>query len=167
MIKKMLLPLFFLILLSSCKSAKTDFKFDKITYHTSACFGFCPVVHLEVNSDKTVRLHAEKIYSKSGGGVDQSRIGYFTGIVADTTYDKLINELRTIGLDTLKFGGPDCCDGATKTIIINYNGKRKYLHAMFPPDSAFPLIAILNDIYSTGKFTRSASEFQLERDSIR
>ena len=165
MIKRAFTSLILLVLIS-CKSAKTDFKFDKITYHTSACFGFCPVVHLEVNADKSIRLHAEKIYSKIGGGTDISRIGYFTGIVADSTFNKLINELRTIGLDTLKFDGPDCCDGATKTIIAHYNGKRKYFRAMFPPDRAFPLIAILNDIYSASKLTRTPEEFELERDSI-
>lgn len=166
MIKKLLLLSLFSILLSSCKSAKNDLQFDKIIYHTSACFGFCPVVHLEVNANKTVRLHAEKMYSKAGG-VAESRIGYFNGTVNDTTYNKLIKELRLIGLDTLKFDGPDCCDGATKTIIVYYNGKRKYLRAMFPPDHAFSLISVLNDIYSTGKFTRSEAEFKLERDSVR
>ncbi|HMI06068.1 MAG TPA: hypothetical protein VK528_00875, partial [Flavobacterium sp.] len=62
--------------------------------------------------------------------------------------------------------GPDCCDGPVKTIIIYYNGKRKYLHAMFPPDHALPLIATLNGIYSTSKFVKSAQPFEIERDSI-
>lgn len=154
-----------LLLLCSCKPAQETFQFEKIVYHTSACFGRCPVVHLEVTNDKKTRLHGEAVYAKNSGAVDLSRTGYFTGTVTDTSYNKMIAALRKIGLDTVKFGGPDCCDGATKTIIVYYNGKRKYLKAMFPPDHAFPLIAALNDIYSTGKFEK-APEFELERDSI-
>jgi hypothetical protein len=165
--KKTILPLLLLILVCGCKSAQIDFRFEKIIYHTSACFGFCPVVHLEVTADRQALLHAEKMYVKTGSGIDLSRTGYFKGTVSDSSYNKLITELRNIGLDTLKFNGPDCCDGATKTIIVYYNGKRKYLKAMFPPNHALPLIAALNDLYSTGKFERAAAEFELERDSIR
>ena len=164
--KKITTSFLFLTLLFSCKPKQDYFQFEKIVYHTSACFGRCPVVHLEITKDKTARLHGEAVYSKTGGTIDASRTGYFTGVVADTAFHKLMTELRKIGLDTVKFGGPNCCDGATKTIIVYYNGKRKYLRAMFPPDHAFPMLSALNDIYSTGRFEKAEETFELEYDSI-
>jgi len=163
--KKILLLSLVVCMVLSCKSTH-DFKFEKLTYHTSACFGRCPTYHMEISADKKIRLHSETAFHKRDASPDASAVGYFTGTVNDTTFNKLLLQLRTVGLDTVKFGGPDCCDGPVKTIIIYYNGKRKYLHAMFPPDHALPLIATLNGIYSTSKFVKSAQPFEIERDSI-
>lgn len=165
---KKILPILFIILLASCKSAKEtgNFKFEKITYHTSACFGFCPSYHMEVRSDKTVLLKGDSIRGKRVPNNDNTRVGNFTGTVSDALFDKMIKDLREIGLDTVKFGGPKCCDGATKTIIVYYNGKRRYLQAMFPPDHAHALIATMSDIYSTGKFKPTTEKLEIEFDSI-
>lgn len=38
--------------------------FEKIVFHTTHCFGHCPVYHLEVLRDGRTRLHKERIYKK-------------------------------------------------------------------------------------------------------
>lgn len=164
--KKILVLLFTIVVLVSCKSAQDGFRFEKIMYHSGPCFGACPSYHLQVNSDKTVLLVGDSLYNKRMGNRDMSKVGYFSGKVADSSYNKLINELRTVGLDTLKFKGPNCCDAPMKTIIVYYNGKRKYLHAMFPPDHAHQLIAVLNDIYSKTSFEPTKQHFSIEKDSV-
>ncbi|MFT3795474.1 DUF6438 domain-containing protein [Flavobacterium sp.] len=155
--------------LFSCKSAKDQFQFEKIAFSSSMCFGFCPSYQMEINNDRSVRMHGDSVFGKrfENANIDRSKTGYFTGTVADTTYNKLLKELRTIGLDTVKFGGPDCCDGSIKTIVVYYNGKRKFLKAMFPPEHAHALIATLQDIYSTTPFVPTTQKFEIERDSIR
>lgn len=153
--------------LISCKSAQDGFNFEKIMYHSGPCFGSCPSYHLEIRNDKTLLLIGDSLYNKRmGSNRDMTKVGYFTGKVADSNYVKLMQELRTIGLDTLKFKGPNCCDAPMKTVIVYYNGKRKYLHAMFPPDHAHRLISLLNDIYSKSRFEPTQQRFEIENDSV-
>lgn len=160
--------LLFIILLASCKPAQeTDaFKFEKIMFHTSACFGTCPSYHMEVRNDRTVLLKGDSLRFKRMPNIDNSRAGNFTGTVNETLYNKMVKDLREIGLDTVKFGGPDCCDGAMKTIIVYYNGKRKYLRAMFPPSHANELIGTMHKIYAEGDFKPTTQEIKVEFDSI-
>lgn len=165
---KKLILLLLIALLVSCKSAQNNgFKFEKIAFHSSMCFGFCPSYHMEVRSDKTVLLQGDSIRMKRMANVDNSKVGYFTGKVDDALYEKMIRELQTIGLDTVKFNGPMCCDGSVKTLIVYYNGKRKYLRAMFPPDYAHDLMSTMSDIYSKSQFTPTDQKFVIEFDSIR
>jgi hypothetical protein len=63
----------------------------------------------------------------------------------------LITLLQICDIDKLKFDGPDCCDLPIRTIIVYYNGKRKYLRAMFPPERAENLINYLYNICEYSK----------------
>jgi hypothetical protein len=158
--------LLIVLTLFSCKPAHDGFGFEKIMYHSGPCFGVCPSYHMEIRNDQSVRLKGDSIYNKRMGNRDYSRAGYFTGKVADSSYRKLIAELRKIGLDTLDFGQQNCCDAPMKTIIVYYNGKRRYLRAMFPPDHAHGLVSALNDIYSKNKFEPTQQRFEIEYDSV-
>lgn len=150
--------------LNQCNQG-SKLKLEKIIFHTSECFGVCPTYHLEVDGDKSLKLYAERVYKKDKGfsmETDTARTGYFTGSVQDTTFQKLMNELETIGLDSLEFDGRSCCDGSLKTIIVYYNGKRKFLRSMFPPDKADQLIAILYEISETSPLQRTGEKFEIE-----
>ncbi len=152
-------------LLFSCKSAD-GFRFEKLVYHASPCFGVCPHYHMEITSDKKVRLHNEMITNKRMGSVDNTKAGYFKGEATQANYDKLVQQLRSIGLDTLQFKGPMCCDASLQTVIVYYNGKRKYLKTMFPPEHTHALLASIRDIYQQQNFVRTNETFVLESDSI-
>ena len=41
-----------ILLLSGCYRKGKPIKFEKIIFHTSMCFGDCPIYHLEVDSNK-------------------------------------------------------------------------------------------------------------------
>ena len=139
--------------------------FEKIIFHTTGCFGFCPTYHLEVKNTKDFKFFAEKVYKTDTGRPftdDSVKMGYFKGVVTDSLFSHLDQELKTIGLDTLDFDGPDCCDGSTTTLIVYYKGKRKELRAMFPPQEANKLISILKDICEKSTLIPSSEEFVIE-----
>lgn len=162
--KKLLLISIAILTLFSCIQTDNTFKLEKIIFHTSVCFGACPVYHLQVDKDKNIKLYAEKNFQKDTFNViDTARTGYFTGTVSDTSFNKLITQLQTIGLDTLEFDGATCCDGSLKTIIIYYDGKRKYLKSMFPPEKAKPLIATLYEICQTPNLRKTEEKFDIEQ----
>lgn len=158
--KYFLLPLI-LLMLWGCSARKL--KWNKVTFHTSGCFGTCPVYHLEVKSDHSYRLYKEVVYKKNFSyEQDDLKTGYFSGHLSDSTFKKLDRTLANVGLDSLEFDGETCCDGSLITIIADYNGKRKFMKSMFPPSNAEPLISCLYEICSTEKVTRSKSSFTIE-----
>ncbi|MEO6520303.1 MAG: DUF6438 domain-containing protein [Mucilaginibacter sp.] len=158
-------PIFLLLCsISGCKSEQ-KIKFERIIFHTSICFGTCPVYHLEVNDHKRVKLYAETVFKTDTDLYDEdhSKMGYFIGTVNNTTFTKLLNNIEQMGLDSIKFNNASCCDGSLITIIVYYNGKRKYLRSMFPPEKANKLISTLYEICGTN-LKRSGTQFNIESE---
>lgn len=166
---KILLILLLSLLFSNCGESykyKTEptSAFEKIIFHTSECFGTCPTYHLEIDSDKRVKLYAEKVYKDKIGRsyeIDSTKVGYFTGFAKDSIFLALNKETKSIGLENIEFDGVSCCDGSLKTIIVYYDGKKKILQSMFPPEEANNLIKILYEICDKSELERT-TKFTIE-----
>lgn len=140
-------------------------EFEKIIFHTSACFGDCPIYHLEIKNDKKVKLITEKSFRNSKLKINEpeTRIpNYMVGTVNDTTFNRLTTELNAVGLESLEFDGATCCDRPLITIIVYYNGKRKLLQSMFPPEKANRLIEILYEVSKSAGYQKSNEVFTIE-----
>ena len=144
-------------------SIDTAFTFEKIIFHTTGCEGTCPTYHLSVDKDKKIELYSEIVYKASGFNLDKAKIGYFKGSVSDTTFAKLLHELKNIGLDTLNFGDTKGYDGPIKTIIIYYNGKRKFFKAMFHSKNSNKLIQTLYEICRASDTKKVKRKFEIEK----
>lgn len=142
----------------------TSIKFEKIIFHTTECFGTCPVYHLQVDNSKQIKLNAQVVYKpRSGYQTDTASQGYFTGQLSDTTFEKLVKAIQTCNLRTLKMNNALCCDGSVSTIIVYFNGQRKYFKTMFPPTIANELIRTLYDICEEGSLTKTSDKFNIEK----
>ena len=138
-------------------------KFEKIVFHTTECFGRCNVYHLQVDSSRLVKLHRQLVYSQIiGVPTDTTIEGYFTGKVSDSAFKKLIKALQTCNLRTLKMNNTLCCDGSVSTIVVYFNGQRKYFKTMLPPTIANELISILYNICDDSGFIKTFDKFKLE-----
>ncbi|MEO5645645.1 MAG: DUF6438 domain-containing protein [Bacteroidia bacterium] len=145
------------------EATTTPAPFEKIIFHTSQCFGTCPVYQMEVDGNKNMKLYAEKIFNRGDGlETDSSKTGYFKGTANDSAFNKLVHEIQTIGIDTLDFGDAHCCDGSLITIIVYRNGKRKFMESMFPPERTGDLIAALYEICEKSKLTKTEEKFTIE-----
>jgi hypothetical protein len=147
-------------------SLDTAFTFEKIIFHTTGCEGNCPTYHLSVNKDKTIELHSEIVYKASGFNLDKAKIGYFKGSVSDTSFAKLLCELKNIGLDTLNFGDTKGYDAPIKTIIVYYNDKRKFFKAMFHSKNSNRLVETLYEICTSSDTKKVNKKFVIEKASI-
>jgi hypothetical protein len=137
--------------------------FDKIIFHTTECFGTCSVYHLEVDNSKKARLHAQVVYRpRSGYQTDSASQGYFEGQLGDTTFEKLIKAIQTCNIKTLKMNNELCCDGSISTIIVYFNGQRKYFKTMFPPVIANELIKVLYEICETESLKKTTEKLEIE-----
>jgi hypothetical protein len=168
--KNLFLHFLLLTLLFGCASKKSNTPattenppapFEKVIFHTGMCFGSCPVYHLEVDGNKNVKLQKEAIFSR-GMQVDSSKVGYFKGTADEESFNTLVHEIQTIGIDTVNFGNTHCCDGSLKTIIVYHDGKRRFMESMFPPQRTQNLIAALYAICEKSKLEKTDEKFVIE-----
>ncbi|MXV51334.1 hypothetical protein GS399_10170 [Pedobacter sp. HMF7647] len=140
----------------------STWKFEKITFHTTTCMGNCRIYHLQIDSTKAFKLRAP-LPSNSiplrRSIVSQDR---FTGSVSDSLYDKLIFALKTSNLRTLKMNEVLCCDAPELTIIVHFNGQRRYFKTMFPPLLADNLVRTLYSICENQKGMLTDEKFDFE-----
>jgi hypothetical protein len=156
--------IFFLFLATSlqCKP-QTDNKisFGKIIYHASRCNGSCPDFHLEIDSNRNVFVN--RTYYKSKEETDSNYTGQFEEVLSQPAYDSLRELLKEVNLDSLKFPDIDCCDDVVQTLIVYYNGKRKYLKSMQPPPNAMDFLVFLRNIADDKTLQKSTKNIELER----
>ncbi|MBD3583341.1 hypothetical protein [Flavobacterium selenitireducens] len=93
---------------------------------------------------------------------DSSRTGYFVGKLRPETFRKLSRQLYMADLDNITADDKLCCDGSVKTLIVYYNGKKKYIKSMFPPDELRDLLATLYGICEDENLLRTDKHFRLE-----
>lgn len=117
--------------------------FEKIIDHTTSCFGSCPIIDLEIRNDKSVYLEAQFYNEDSVFEKDSIKSGLFKGKLNDTIYAELIDILQTCNLRAMSFPERHGADAPVTTLIIYYNGQRKFLKSMFPPTIAEKLIEFL------------------------
>jgi hypothetical protein len=136
--------------------------FEKIVYHTTTCFGSCPEIDLEIDSNKRIYIHASYLMDSSSQ-INEKRSGRFEGELRDSLYNELILSIQTCNLKTLEFSMVDEYDAPVRTIIIYFNGQRKYFKSNFPPNIANDLIDYLSGIRDRAKLDRTAEERVLEK----
>ena len=143
-----------------------SFEFEKIIFHTSTCFGSCPVIHLEILKDGTFKLDGTYYQSRSYNSKDSIRSGNFTGKIKDEDLKELndlIVKSRITTFEDTKKESMFCCDGAVKTIILYHNGNRNYFKAMFEPTLVQELIGFLYQIDKKAELTRTDEKFEFEK----
>lgn len=136
---------------------------EKLIYHTTTCFGSCPVVDMEVDENKVIYLQGKFFGHNSRSRIDSLRSGTFMGVLPDSLYNELIFILQTSNLRTLTFPEVRGADAPESTLIIYYNGQRKYLKSMFPPTIARRLIHFLYSLSKNIVLERTAEKKQLEK----
>lgn len=170
---KVFIALIFTTIFFSCASQKNTINFEKVVYNSSRCFGDCPIIHLEVKKDKTLRLSKMKTLRMSKYSADDNSVKkiekeefkFYKGKVNDELYNQLLTELAKT--DTLILEGRNCCDAPMKTIIAYYNGKRKYIKTMFPPAQGENLFGIFRKISESENQVDTSEKFEFETEVVR
>ena len=155
------------VILFSCKSQSAgntkpadDFKLSKLVYHASRCNGSCPSIDLEIDSSKAVYVNRE--FYKTKSEMDSANSGRFKGTLTQEQDIKLMEVLKKSNLDSLEFAPVGITDVSETTIIIYYNGKRKYLKSARPPAAANDLITLLKLIAGDKGLQRTDEVKELE-----
>lgn len=160
--KKTFFYLFTFVTFISCSSKKEVYNFEKIIFHSSRCFGSCPVINLQVNKDQSILLSRilNSTMPKLIADTHKEETEYLKGTLDNRLYQQLISEL--VKTQDLNFDGQNCCDAPLKTLIIYQNGKRKVIETMFPPEKADSLISTLYQISRLENLTKVTEKFEIE-----
>lgn len=157
-------------LIKQIYAVDSTIQFESIKFHTTYCYGHCPIYHLEIDSSGNIKLHKEMVYNeikKRKYQIDSVAIGYYQGKLNNDTLEELIESIQTCNLKTLEFDGATCCDGSIATVIIYFNGKRKFLESMFPPRIANNLIKKLIEICEIKDLEKIDKKFKIEKEASR
>jgi len=151
-----------LLVFSSCTAQKIVPQ--KIVFASSRCYGTCPSYRIQINSDKTARMIIDDYFSKPADREteDTAKQGCYTGIINDSLFNSIINDMNKVGIDSLVSDDRLCCDAPVKTIIIYSGNKRQFFHTMFPKDKFVSLIKSLYDVYNLTKWEKTYSKFAIE-----
>lgn len=129
--------------------------FEKLIYHTTSCYGSCSTIDLEIDNNKNIFIHRE-IFN------DKINSGNFTGTLSEKSYNELIKILQTSNLRLWTFSQKEVHDAPATTLIIYYNGKRKYFKSTSPPAISQPLIDLLYNIGEKTTLIRTDKKRQIE-----
>lgn len=133
----------------------SSMSFEKLVYRTTSCYGNCSIINLELDKNKNIYIHRELLNDKINSG-------NFVGTLSEEDYNRVNNILKTSNLKTWSFPEKDGSDAPTTTLIIYYNGKRKYFKSMFPPTISRQLINLLYEIGEKTKLVCTDKEKQIE-----
>jgi hypothetical protein len=113
--------------------------FEKLIYHATRAWSG-PTISLEIDSNKSLYMH----YTNNTGGADSGMAsGNYSAVLDDASYKELIYNLQHCNLRTMRFGNIEGADSPVVTLIVYFNGKRKYLKSMFPPRISNDLLAFI------------------------
>jgi len=123
---KYLLSLFAAIVLLSCSTQKNQSKYSVIEYEAGACFGFCPIYKMTIQSDRTAVLEAEHFNFSKGTSKDEfskPREGTFKTTIQEADYNKLVALLDDLDVKALneKYGERNVTDLPTSFLRIKMN----------------------------------------------
>lgn len=162
---KTILYTLLLTVFAACKSgqqasnASDNFDLQKLTFHSSPCFGFCPDISMNVYDNRTVELSITKYKGKGAPGEK----GTFKGKMSKKEYNTLLTYLQEINWKTIEFSKEMCCDAPIRSLILNYNGETRKFRAMFPPESTQKLFDFLRNYAENNKLPASNEPLEFEK----
>ncbi|MBF0694899.1 MAG: hypothetical protein IR153_07575 [Flavobacterium sp.] len=136
-----------------------NFNFEKLIFKTSTCFGTCPVLNLQITADRRVKLNAVYFKNEFESQTPQN----YEGTLDSKSFYEFIHLLVSSNIDEININEKNlCCDGAVKTLITYFNGKRNYINVMFEPAILIKLISYLYNIDKKVNLYKTTEELNIK-----
>lgn len=160
-----------LLFIDSTKINDEHFKFEKLFFSSTRCFGPCPAMKLEIDSIGNFFFFAEFLReSDFNEPVQYTEEEELNGLYQGKLKSKDLKELKSIlqhgWLDNFPEdpdGGSGADDAQYFTFVFHYNGKSKYSHGMLIPYFDQKLLSFLLNIYKTTPLEKSTIDYKFEK----
>ena len=94
---------------------KNTIKPSTIYFASSVCYGSCPAMYLQINSDRTIAFYGLRYTGKEGGS---------SGKLSESEYATILNMINNLPVDSLKeFYHSHSSDASTRGVAIETDGK--------------------------------------------
>lgn len=140
----------------------TTIIFQKIVFHTTGCYGACPIIDLEINKEKEIYLNGTFFKDFSMFDIDSTLSGQFRGTIDESLAKRLTFLLQTCNLKTLKVNENLEPEMAVTSIIIYFNDEKRAFKFNVTPAILTELIEFLSAINQDAKLTRTNKRRVLE-----
>ena len=137
-------------------------KLEKIIFHSSPCFGRCPVFDVEIDSNMLIYFKGHIINDYHDSTL-RPISEQFKGKLPDSTYKKLISLLQRCELKDLKYTPEHNTDAWGRTIIVYFNNQRKEISSTSPPMILTDLVNFFVHINNEVTLTATNENFEIER----
>src|ERR1700704_53537 len=101
MTKSIITGLLFIFLLASSAATNAQSPFPKIVFHASRCFGTCPQIDLQLDSNRNIYVNRQFFTSK--GEQDKAHSGQFTGVLDNAAFKQLVKILAASDIEHWRF----------------------------------------------------------------
>lgn len=155
------------LLLPFASSCQEKIGFEKLVAHSTPCFGInCHAYHIEINADRSIRIYTDHAWSTEKAGEDDwSKMGYFTGVLPDSTYQAIVSQLPDVLQSSQDWGPELLYDVAYRELIIYHDDKRTAMASLQPPRTAYPILKLLSELAVNHQLDKTPDTFHLEHDT--
>lgn len=140
----------------------TTIVFQKIVFHTTGCYGACPIIDLEINKEKEIYLNGTFFRDFSMFDIDSTLSGQFKGIIDESLANRLTFLLQTCNLKTLKVNQNLEPEMAVISMIIYFNDEKRAFKFNTTPAILAELVDFLTQINQETRLVRTNKRRVLE-----
>lgn len=140
----------------------TSVTFEKIVFHTSGCVGSCPIIDLEINSEKQIYLQGIFYKDFSIYEIDEKLSGQFTGVLDESIVKRINYLLQTCNLKELTVNEELEPEVPVTYIIVYYNGGKKAFKFTTTPAILSDMVEFLSLLNQEIKLTKTMKRRMLE-----
>lgn len=136
--------------------------FQKIVFHTTGCYGACPIIDLEINKEREIYLNGTFFKDFSMFDIDSTLSGQFKGVIDESLLNRLTFLLQTCNLKTLKVNENLEPEMAVTSLIIYFNDEKRAFKFNTTPAILTELVDFLTLINQEVSLTRTNKRRVLE-----
>ncbi len=122
--------------------ADKSIRLEKLIYHIRGAW-IPHSVYLQIEQDKSFYISSQSYRY----GAARREEGNYTGVLSDSLYQELISCLQTCNLRQITFDEVEIKDSDQVTLIVYFNGIRRYLKSNNPPQITSRLFHVLESVY--------------------
>jgi len=143
-----------------------DINLEKIIFHSTGCFGSCPILDIEIDSNKQILYETIVFKERGNPKIDSLLTGDFKGNLRDSNYAQLNSILQNCDLKDFSYQDDEYPDGSSREIIVYYNGKKEKFRSMEIPPMLDDLIDYFYRLNKMADLKRTTEDFKIEDDRI-
>ena len=140
----------------------TSLHFQKIVFHTSGCYGSCPIIDLEITKDKEFYINGTFFKDFSMFEIDSTLSGQFKGTMDPSLMKRISFLVQSCNLPSLKVNESLEPDLPITTVIVYYNDEKRAFKFTSTPAILSEMVEFLTLVNQEVRLSKTKNKRVLE-----